>query len=49
MGNIMTTFLNKTPLIIIAGQQTRAMLIGEAFLTNRDPEMMPKPWVKWAY
>lgn len=49
MGNIMTAFLNKTPLIIIAGQQTREMLIGEPFLANRDPEMMPKPWVKWAY
>ena len=49
MGNIMTAFLNKTPLILIAGQQTREMLIGEPMLTNREPEMMPKPWVKWAY
>jgi len=49
MGNIMTAFLNKTPLIIIAGQQTREMLIGEPMLSNRDAEMMPRPWVKWAY
>ena len=49
MGNIMTAFLNKTPLVIIAGQQTREMLIGEPMLTNREPEMMPKPWVKWGY
>ncbi|KAH8803330.1 benzoylformate decarboxylase [Xylogone sp. PMI_703] len=49
MGNIMTAFLNKTPLIIIAGQQTREMLIGEPMLSNRDAETMPKPWVKWAY
>jgi benzoylformate decarboxylase len=49
MGNIMSAFLNKTPLIIIAGQQTREMLIGEPMLSNRDAEMMPRPWVKWAY
>ena len=49
MGNIMGAFLNKTPLIIIAGQQTREMLIGEPMLTNRDAETMPRPWVKWAY
>jgi benzoylformate decarboxylase len=49
MGNIMTAFLNKTPLILIAGQQTREMLIGEPMLANREAETMPKPWVKWAY
>ena len=49
MGNIMSAFLNKTPLIVIAGQQTREMLIGEPMLTNRDAEIMPRPWVKWAY
>ena len=49
MGNIMTAFLNKTPLIIIAGQQTREMIIGEPLLTNREAETMPKPWVKWSY
>ena len=49
MGNIMSAFLNKTPLIVIAGQQTREMLIGEPMLSNRDAEMMPRPWVKWAY
>ncbi len=49
MGNIMGAFLNKTPLVIIAGQQTREMLIGEPMLTNRDAENMPKPWVKWSY
>jgi benzoylformate decarboxylase len=27
MGNIMTAFLNKTPLIITAGQQTREMIL----------------------
>jgi benzoylformate decarboxylase len=49
MGNIMTAFLNKTPLILIAGQQTREMLLGEPMLANREAETMPKPWVKWSY
>ena len=49
MGNIMTASLNKTPLVLIAGQQTREMLIGEPMLANREAETMPKPWVKWAY
>lgn len=49
MGNIMTAFLNKTPLILVAGQQTREMLIGEPYLTNRQETTIPQPWVKWAY
>src|SRR5271163_467470 len=49
MGNIMTAFLNKTPLIITAGQQTREMLLCEPMLTNRDETLLPRPWVKWAY
>lgn len=49
MGNIMTAFLNKTPLIITAGQQTRDMLLCEPMLTNRDETMLPRPYVKWAY
>ena len=49
MGNIMTAFLNKTPLIITAGQQTREMLVGDPMLANRDETMLPRPWVKWSY
>jgi benzoylformate decarboxylase len=49
MCSIMTAFLNKTPLIITAGQQTREMLIFEPLLTNRDETTLAKPWVKWAY
>jgi Thiamine pyrophosphate-requiring enzymes [acetolactate synthase, pyruvate dehydrogenase (cytochrome), glyoxylate carboligase, phosphonopyruvate decarboxylase] len=49
MGTLMTAYQNKTPLIVIAGQQTREMLISEPFLTNRDETMMPRPWVKWSY
>src|SRR5258708_5468157 len=49
LGNIMTAFLNKTPLIITAGQQTREMILCEPMLTNRDETTLPRPWVKWAY
>src|SRR6201996_4716587 len=49
MGNIMTAFQNKTPLIITAGQQTREMIICDPLLTNRDETMLPRPYVEWAY
>lgn len=29
MGNIVTAFLNKSPLILIAGNQAREMLVGD--------------------
>ncbi len=49
MGNLLTAFQNKTPLIVTAGQQTREMLLMEPWLTNVEPAMLPRPWVKWAY
>jgi benzoylformate decarboxylase len=49
MGNLLTAFQNKTPLIVTAGQQTREMLLMEPWLTNVDATTLPRPWVKWAY
>jgi benzoylformate decarboxylase len=49
MGNLLTVFQNKTPLIVTAGQQTREMLLLEPWLTNVEATMLPRPWVKWAY
>ncbi len=49
MGNLITASLNKTPLIVTAGQQTREMLLMEPFLTNVEATMLPRPWAKWAY
>ena len=49
MGNLGTAFQNKTPLIVTSGQQTREMLLLEPYLTNPEPTMLPRPWVKWAY
>ena len=49
MGNLLTASLNKTPLIVTAGQQTREMLLMEPWLTNVEATTRPRPWVKWAY
>lgn len=49
MSNILTAYMNRTPLIITAGNQTRDMLLMEPWLTNIEPETLPKPWVKWSY
>src|SRR5579864_32127 len=49
MGNLYTAWVNRTPLIITAGQQTREMLVMEPFLTNADATAPPRPWVKWSY
>ncbi len=49
MSNILSASMNKTPLIITAGNQTREMLLMEPWLTNVQPAELPKPWVKWSY
>ena len=49
MGNIETAWYNRTPMIITAGQQTRAMLLLEPLLTNKNPLVQAEPWVKWSY
>ena len=49
MGNLICAFMNKTPLIVTAGQQTREMLLLEPYLTNVQAVELPRPWVKWSY
>ena len=49
VGNIESAWYNRAPLIITAGQQTREMLLLEPYLTNVHPELVPQPFVKWAY
>jgi benzoylformate decarboxylase len=49
VGNIESAYYNRAPLIITAGQQTRQMLLLEPYLTNVQPEIVPQPFVKWAY
>src|SRR5262252_2788182 len=48
MGNIFTAFRNRTPLVIAAGQQARAILPYEPFLFATEATELPKPYVKWS-
>lgn len=49
MGNIASAWHNRAPLIIVAGQQTREMLLLEPYLTNIKSVQLPQPYVKWSY
>jgi benzoylformate decarboxylase len=49
MGAIFNAQANHSPLVITAGQQTRALVGLQANLTNRDATRMPHPLVKWSY
>jgi benzoylformate decarboxylase len=49
MGAIFNAQANHSPLVITAGQQTRALMGLQANLTNRDATRMPHPLVKWSY
>lgn len=48
MGSIFTAYRNCAPLVIMAGQQTRAMLGMDPFLFAQDAASLPKPYVKWS-
>lgn len=49
MGALSNAWNSHSPLIITAGQQTRAMVGVEALLTNVDAANLPRPLVKWSY
>ncbi|MFF4370882.1 benzoylformate decarboxylase [Streptomyces sp. NPDC001594] len=49
MGAILNARANRTPMVVTAGQQVRAMLTMEALLANPQPTLLPQPAVKWAY
>jgi benzoylformate decarboxylase len=48
LGTIYTAYRNNAPLVILAGQQTRAMLSSEPFLSATDAASFPRPYVKWS-
>ncbi len=48
MGSIFTAMRNATPLVVTAGQQTRAMLPTEPYLYAEQATELPKPYVKWS-
>src|SRR5260370_34513738 len=49
MGALANAWNSHTPLIVTAGQQTRAMVGVEALLTNLASTQLPRPVVKWSY
>jgi benzoylformate decarboxylase len=48
MGSIFTAFRNQSPMIVIAGQQTRSILPLEPFLYSERATELPRPYVKWS-
>jgi acyl-CoA reductase-like NAD-dependent aldehyde dehydrogenase/thiamine pyrophosphate-dependent acetolactate synthase large subunit-like protein len=48
MGAIYTAYRDRAPLLIVTGQQSRALLPHDPFLFNESPTELPKPYVKWA-
>src|SRR5690606_20725566 len=48
MGNIYTAFKNQTPMVIIAGQQSRSIQPFDAYLHSRRASELPHPYVKWS-
>src|SRR5512134_1579884 len=48
MGNIFTAHKNRTPMVITAGQQARAILPFDPFLYSGQATELPKPYVKWS-
>ncbi|OBH00615.1 hypothetical protein A5696_15420 [Mycobacterium sp. E2699] len=47
-GQLYNAFVNKTPLIVTAGNQRRTMQNQYCLLTNIEPTIVPRPFVKWA-
>jgi benzoylformate decarboxylase len=48
MGSVVSAARNNTPLLITAGQQTRAMLPTDPYLCSPRSTLLPVPHVKWA-
>jgi benzoylformate decarboxylase len=48
MGGLFTSFRNRTPLVVTAGQQARSMLPFDPFLYSMQATELPKPYVKWS-
>lgn len=48
MGAVFTAYRNKSPLVIMAGQQHRDLFLTQPFLHADHAELLPLPYVKWA-
>jgi benzoylformate decarboxylase len=48
MGALFTAHKNRTPLVVIAGQQARSLHGGDPYLYNEQPNVLASPYVKWS-
>ncbi|WP_328467567.1 benzoylformate decarboxylase [Actinoplanes sp. NBC_00393] len=48
LGAIFNAHRDRVPLVVVAGQQTRAMLPTRPFLGADEPATFPRPYVKWS-
>ncbi|MFI1966251.1 benzoylformate decarboxylase [Streptomyces pathocidini] len=46
MGALFTARRNRTPLVVVAGQQARSLLEGHPYLLSEDAATLPRPYVK---
>ncbi|MCX4966987.1 benzoylformate decarboxylase [Streptomyces sp. NBC_00654] len=46
MGALFTAHRNRTPLVVVAGQQARSLLEGHPYLLSQDATTLPRPYVK---
>lgn len=48
LGAVFNAYRDRVPLVIVAGQQSRAMLPTRPFLSADEPATFPRPYVKWS-
>lgn len=48
LGAVFNAYRDRVPVVIIAGQQSRAMLPARPFLGADEPALFPRPYVKWS-
>ncbi|MES9541910.1 benzoylformate decarboxylase [Actinomadura sp. NPDC000600] len=48
LGAVFNAYRDRVPVVIIAGQQSRAMLPTRPFLGADEPAQFPRPYVKWS-
>ncbi|MEO3825043.1 benzoylformate decarboxylase [Actinomadura sp. B10D3] len=48
LGAVFNAYRDRVPVVVIAGQQSRAMLPHRPFLGADEPAQFPRPYVKWS-
>ncbi|MFR9728585.1 benzoylformate decarboxylase [Saccharopolyspora sp. MS10] len=48
LGAVFGAYRNRTPMIVLAGQQVRRLLPDDPFLGSTEAAQFPKPYVKWS-